>query len=92
MKFILTFTIKPGAKGRDAAIMRFRKTGGQPPKGVKLLGRWIAADFSGGYDLVESDDAPALTAFALMWSDLMELRLVPVIEDPQLIEVLGRAA
>jgi len=51
----------------------------------------MAADFSGDYDLVESDDAAALTAFSLMWSDLMELRLVPVIEDPQPVEVLRTA-
>ena len=37
------------------------------------------------------DDALALTELSLMWSDLMELRLVPVIEDAQLAEVLARA-
>jgi hypothetical protein len=92
MKFMLTFAIKPETKSRDEAIARFKKTGGQPPNGVKLLGRWTAADFSGGFDLLESDDATALTQFALMWSDLMELRLVPVVEDAQLVDALGRAA
>lgn len=92
MKFMLTFTIKPDAKGRDEAIARFKKTGGQPSKGAKLLGRWTAADFSGGFDLLESDDAKALTDFALMWSDLMELRIVPVVEDAELNEVLQRAS
>lgn len=91
MKFMLTFIIKPETKGRDEAIARFKKTGGQPPKGAKLLGRWTAADFSGGFDLLESDDAKALTEFALMWSDLMELRIVPVVEDSELNEVLQRA-
>ncbi|SRR6266436_703230 len=92
MKFMLTFTFKPEVKGRDEAIARFKKTGGQPPKGAKLLGRWTAADFSGGFDLLESDDAAALTEFALMWSDLMELRLVPVVEDAELSQVLQRAS
>jgi hypothetical protein len=77
-------------KGRDEAIARFKKSGGQPPKGAKLLGRWTAVDFSGGFDLIESDDARALTEFSLMWSDLMELRIVPVLEDAELGEVLGR--
>ena len=90
MKFMLTFTMTPEIKGRDEAIARFKQTGGQPPKGAKLLGRWTAADFSGGYDLLESDDTKALTEFALMWSDLMELRIVPVIEDAELSEVLQR--
>lgn len=40
---------------------------------------------------MESDDAKALTEFALMWSDLMELRIVPVVEDAELNEVLQRA-
>jgi Domain of unknown function (DUF3303) len=92
MKFMLTFTIKPETKGRDAAITRFKKTGGQTPSGVKLVSRWTAADFSGGYVLLEGDDATAITHFALMWSDLLELRLVPVVEDAQLLDALGRAA
>ena len=91
MKFMLTFTLKPEARGRDEAIARFKKTGGRPPQGVKLLGRWTAADFSGGFDLLESEDVKALTEFALMWSDLMELRIVPVAEDAELSEVLQRA-
>jgi uncharacterized protein DUF3303 len=90
MKFMLTFTIKPEAKGRDEAIRRFKQTGGQPPDGVKLLGRWTSADFSGGFDLLESKDPGALTQFALMWSDVMELRLVPVVEDAELAKVLER--
>jgi hypothetical protein len=92
MKFILTYTIKPEVQGRDKAIARFKKTGGQPPKGVKLLGRWTAADFGGGFELLESDDVKALTEFSLMWSDLMELRIVPVVEDAELSEVLKRLA
>ena len=49
MRFMLTFTIKPEGKGRDEAIARFKKTGGLPPKGAALVGRWTAADFSGGF-------------------------------------------
>ena len=92
MKFILTFSMHPDGKAREEAIARFRATGGQPPKGAKLLGRWTAADFSGGYDLLESDDVKALTEFSLMWSDLMALKITPVIEDAELGEVLSRAA
>jgi hypothetical protein len=90
MKFMLTFTMKPETRARDEAIARFKATGGQPPEGAKLLGRWTAADLSGGFDLLESDDVKALTEFSLMWSDLMELSIVPVIEDAELGEVLAR--
>jgi hypothetical protein len=91
MKFMLTFSLKPDTKARDEAIGRFKAAGGRSPKGAKLLGRWTAADFSGGFDLLESDDVRALTEFSLMWSDLMELKIVPVIEDSELGEVLNRS-
>jgi hypothetical protein len=90
MKFMLTFSIKPEGAKRDEAITRFQITGGMPPKGAKLLGRWTRVDFSGGFDLLESDDPQALTEFALMWSDLMEVSIVPVLEDQDLTEVLKR--
>jgi hypothetical protein len=88
MKFMLSFTMTPDKAKRDEAIQRFLKTGGQPPKGAKLLGRWTAADFSHGFDLLESDDAKPLTQFALEWGDLMELSITPVVEDRDLLEVL----
>ena len=91
MKFMTTFTWKPDIKAQEQGIARFLKTGGQPPKGVKLLGRWTRADFSGGYDLLEADDSQALAEFALMWSDLMILTTVPIVEDQALAEVLKRA-
>ena len=50
------------------------------------------ADFSGGFVLIESDDVLALTQNSLQWSDLIELRIVPVVDDQQLSEVLVRHA
>ena len=88
MKFMLSFTLTPNKAQRDEAIQRFLKTGGMPPKGVTLLGRWTAADFSHGFDLIESDDAKPLTRFALEWSDLIEQHITPVLEDQELAEVL----
>ena len=88
MKFICTFGMTPASKGRDEAIARFKKTGGQPPKGAKLLGRWINADFSGGTLLLETDDPKVLTEFSLGWSDVTELKMLPVIEDAELVDVL----
>lgn len=90
MKFMLTFDWKPDTKTRSEGIDRFRRTGGQPPKGAKLLGRWTRADFSGGFVLLEGEDPQALTEFALMWSDLMDLRISPVVDDERLSEVLER--
>jgi hypothetical protein len=90
MKFMLTFTTTPDKEKRNEAIARFLKTGGQPPKGAKLLGRWTRADFSKGYDLLESDDPTALTQFALAWNDLMHIEIAPVVDDQALSEAFAR--
>lgn len=90
MKFMLTFDWSPDTKTRAEAIARFQETGGLPPPGAKLLGRWTRADFSGGYDLLESDDTLALAEFALMWSDLMKVEIFPVLGDEALSEVIKR--
>jgi Protein of unknown function (DUF3303) len=90
MKFILTFTLLPAT--RDEAIARFLETGGQPPPGVTLLGRWTQVDLCGGFVLLESEDPQALTAFAHGWSDLLELTIAPVLEDQELSDVLKRAS
>ena len=92
MKFMLTFSIRPEVKGRDEAIARFKRTGGQPPQGAHLLGRWTRTDFGGGFVLLESDDAKALTEFSLMWSDVIQLEIVPVVPDEELTEVLQRVS
>jgi hypothetical protein len=90
MKFICSFTIDPDGAAQAEAIHRFRTTGGQPPAGVRLLGRWTRTDFTGGFLLVETDDSKALTEFALGWSDLMQLDIFPVVDDPELVDVLTR--
>lgn len=90
MKFILTFSWEPDAEKRDEGIARFLRTGGQPPKGATLLGRWTRLDLSGGFVLLESNDPKALTGFGLMWNDLMTLAIIPVTEDADLADVLQR--
>ena len=90
MKFVLTFSIKAGASHRDEAISRFLKTGGIPPIGAKLVGRWTKVDFSGGFVLLESGDPQALTQFALTWSDVIDLAIVPVSDDQELAQVLQK--
>jgi Protein of unknown function (DUF3303) len=91
MKLILTFTWTPNAQKRAEGIARFQKTRGLPPEGVKLLGRWTKADLSGGFDLLETEDAKKLLEFAYMWGDIMELSVFPVLEDQELSEALQNA-
>ncbi len=84
MKFMLTFDWSPDTKKRAEGISRFQKTGGLPPVGVKLLGRWTRADLSGGYDLLETEDAKKLLEYSYVWGDLMDLKVFPVLDDDDL--------
>jgi hypothetical protein len=90
MKFMMTFHWAPDTQQRADAIARFQQTGGLPPDGVRLVGRWTRADLGSGFDLLETDDPKKLTEFAYLWSDLMELEIAPVLDDAELGEVLGR--
>src|SRR5712664_1452752 len=71
-----------GARRGDRALQEVRRSGAQGRKARRALDR-------GGF--LRRIRPPgrrrrrALTSFALMWSDLMELKLVPVIEDAQLV-------
>jgi hypothetical protein len=91
MKFLCYYSWGADKATQDEAIQRFRSVGGKPPAGVKLVGRWTHADFTGGVVVLESNDSKAITEFALMWSELMELEIVPVLEDQELLEALSRA-
>jgi hypothetical protein len=90
LKFLFTFSLHSNKDARDEAIARFKKTKGEPPKGVKLLGRVTRLDFSKVYVLVESQDSAALAQYAFEWSDLMDVYTVPVMDDTRLMEVLER--
>jgi Protein of unknown function (DUF3303) len=89
MKFMVTFTLQPDAKKRTEGIARFKKFGAKTPPGAKFIGRLTRADLSGGFVLLEADDAKSLADFSYDWSDLMELSIVPVVEDENLGEVFG---
>jgi hypothetical protein len=87
---MVTFTIPSDKAKRDEAIARFKKTGGPPPQGATLLGRWTQLDMSTVYVLVESDDPKALAGYAIDWSDLLMVETAPVMEDTELSDVLKR--
>jgi hypothetical protein len=92
MKFMMTFDWAPDTQARAEGITRFQKTGGAPPEGVKLLGRWTRTDLSGGCVLLETDNASKLFEFAYQWGDLMNLETSPVLDDTELAAALQTAA
>jgi hypothetical protein len=89
MKFMLTFNLNQ--ENRNTAISRFLETGGMPPRGATLVGRWTRQDLAGGFVLIESNDPKAVARFAHDWSDVCDLSLSPIIEDTDLVDVLKAA-
>jgi hypothetical protein len=47
---------------------------------MKTLGRWHTAGSTRGFHLVEGSDA-ALAEINAEWADLLDLQVVPVVED-----------
>lgn len=88
MKFLMTFDWTPDEEDRAEAIARFQNTGGTPHEGITLLGRWTRADLSGGLALLETDDPGKLAAFAYEWNNIMELDIIPVLDDQELFNVM----
>jgi hypothetical protein len=81
MKFMTAWTTHPGSL-KDA-VARFLAGQGQPPEGVKLLGRWHKGDMSGGWVLIEADTAQAAFEYSAMWADVLSLQTTPVVEDAE---------
>ena len=87
MKFMITWKISP--ENYKAAVERFLKTGAPAPKGMKTIGRWHTAGSSRGFHLVEGSDA-ALAEINAEWADLLDLEVVPVVEDDVAGEIATR--
>lgn len=86
MKFIVTWSVAP--EQQKQAVARFLETGGQPPNGVKLLGRWHAP--GKGYVLAETDDCKALHEWTARWLDLLTFVTTPVLDDEEAAEVMKK--
>jgi Domain of unknown function (DUF3303) len=86
MKFMVTWTLKPPQQ-REATA-RFLQTGGGPPAGVKMLGRWHAP--GSGFVLAETDDVKSVYEWIMQWSDLLEFGVTPVMEDAEAAEVMKK--
>jgi hypothetical protein len=87
MRYMIEYSISP--KDRDVAQARFQETGGLPPAGATMVGRWHRLAGLGGYILCESDDAVALGKWTQAWTDVLTFDIVPVGDDAEITEVLG---
>jgi len=79
MKFMATWRI-PTTNQREAA-RRFLASGAPAPEGLTMLGRWHAPGSARGFALCEADDLGPVAAHLAEWGNLLELEVVPVMED-----------
>ena len=87
MLFISVYTIT--SKNRDAAQERFKKAGGKPPAGVKMIGRWHSVAGGRGVTVMEASDPQAVAQWAQEWSDVIHFDLYPAIDDAGFAKLLG---
>ena len=86
MKYMISFPLDSATfKER---VTRFLETGGAPPDGVKMLGRWHALSGSEAFVLAETDDPKGIYRWLTLWADLIEFDVVPVLDDPDAAAIL----
>jgi hypothetical protein len=87
MIFVSVYMIPP--ENRNAAQDRFKKSGGAPPKGVKMLGRWHSVVGGRGVTIYETNDPQAIANWAQQWNDLISFEVYPAIDDAGFAKLLG---
>jgi Protein of unknown function (DUF3303) len=72
------------------AVQKFLKTGGNPPAGLKTVGRWHVPGSILGWHLLEGDDPMVVAQHVAEWADMIELEVNPVIEDAAAAEAASK--
>jgi hypothetical protein len=87
MLFMISYSFAPS--DRNVVQDRFKKTGGMPGTGVKMLGRWHDVGGNRGFVLAESNDSVAIGKWMQEWTDFLEFEVIPVNTDEDVMKVLG---
>ena len=69
---------------------RFQEKGRMMPEGLKYVGSWIEANFGRCFQLMECDDASAIQEWVLVWGDLCDFEVVPVVASKETAELVNR--
>jgi hypothetical protein len=86
MKFVITWACPP--ENFKEGMARVKAGVGNPPAGVKSLGRWHEPGTGKGFMLAEVEDMAAFTGFLMAWSDLSHQTVVPVVEEEDVLKNL----
>ena len=87
MKYMCVWSIAP--ENMEAASKRFKEANPTPGSGVKLLNRWHEVGTGKGYGLLEADNPIELSKFFFAWADLVDQKVVPVVEDEEIAKALS---
>jgi len=87
MIFHISYAFSP--EQRNNAQKRFKETGGLPPSGVTMIGRWHSAQGHKGFVLADSSDAVAIAKWMQEWTDLLSFEVTPVLNDEEVARVIG---
>lgn len=88
MLFMTIYTYKPGQ--RNEVLKRRQEKWLGFIEGVKVIDEWIDLGGGRGFTLIESSDSKGAMASTMVWSDLMKMEVVPVIETAELLEGLKK--
>lgn len=77
---------------RNETITKFLATGGMPPEEVEMLSRYHNLDGSGGFAICQTDNSAALASWALDWNGLIEIQIIPIMNDETASAVLAPRA
>ena len=88
MLFMNIYTWKPGV--RNDLVKRRMEKGITLSDGVKKIGEWTDLGGGRGFLLIESDNPKACMSSTQVWSDLMRMEIVPVIETSEIFKDEGK--
>ena len=86
MKFMITYEMTYDTF--EDRTSRFLETGGTPPAGIEMHGRWHSVSGARGWVLASTDDAQALYRWIGQWADLMHFEVDAVLDDEEAAQVL----
>ncbi len=89
----MLFMVVERFRNQDAKAVyrRFNEQGRLAPDGLVYVGSWIEANFDRCFQLMECDDVALLQEWAMNWSDLAEIEIVPVLPSKETSAIVQKA-
>jgi hypothetical protein len=69
---------------------RFQEKGRMMPEGLKYVGSWIESNFDRCFQLMECDNLSAIQEWVLVWGDLCDFEIVPVVPSKETAELVNK--